>query len=98
MTEGSHGGDYEDRPDDGGSTDLWNVGKLIPVYTALQPRRQPPSKLEPPDSENMEKKERGNLIKMLYLWTQGHKIFVHDNRSLGQDSNRKPHEKTAIRC
>jgi hypothetical protein len=31
------------RPDDGGSTDLWNVGKLVPVYTALQPRRQPSS-------------------------------------------------------
>jgi hypothetical protein len=30
-------------PDDGGSTDLWNVGKLIPVYTVLQPRRQPSS-------------------------------------------------------
>jgi hypothetical protein len=23
------------------TTDLWNVGKLIPVHTALQPRRQP---------------------------------------------------------
>jgi hypothetical protein len=31
------------RPDDGGSTDLRNAGKLIPVYTALQPRRQPSS-------------------------------------------------------
>jgi hypothetical protein len=31
------------RPDDGGSTDLWNTGKLTPVYTALQPRRQPSS-------------------------------------------------------
>jgi hypothetical protein len=31
------------RPDDGGSTDLRNVGKVIPVYTALQPRRQPSS-------------------------------------------------------
>jgi hypothetical protein len=31
----------DDRPDDGGSTDLWNVGKLIPVCTALQPKRQP---------------------------------------------------------
>jgi hypothetical protein len=31
------------RPDDGGSTDLWNVGKLIPVYRALQPRRRPSS-------------------------------------------------------
>jgi hypothetical protein len=29
------------RPDDGGSKDLWNVGKLLPDYTALQPKRQP---------------------------------------------------------
>jgi hypothetical protein len=28
-----------DRPDGGGSEDLWNVGKLLPDYTALQPRR-----------------------------------------------------------
>jgi hypothetical protein len=28
-------------PDDGGSKYLWNVGKLLPDYTALQPRRQP---------------------------------------------------------
>jgi hypothetical protein len=43
MTWDFHGGDYEDdlRPDDAGSTYLWNVGKLVPVYTALQPRRQP---------------------------------------------------------
>jgi hypothetical protein len=27
-------------PDDGGTTDLRDVGKLIPVYTVLQPRRQ----------------------------------------------------------
>jgi hypothetical protein len=31
------------RPDDGGSKDLWNVGKRLPDYTALQPRRQPSS-------------------------------------------------------
>jgi hypothetical protein len=31
----------DDRPDDGGSKDLRNVGKLLPDYTALQPRRQP---------------------------------------------------------
>jgi hypothetical protein len=30
-------------PDDGGSKDLWNSGKLLPDYTALQPRRQPSS-------------------------------------------------------
>jgi hypothetical protein len=29
------------RLDDGGSKDLWNTGKLLPDYTALQPRRQP---------------------------------------------------------
>jgi hypothetical protein len=33
------------RPDDGGSKDLWNVGKLLPDYTALQPRRQPSKKI-----------------------------------------------------
>jgi hypothetical protein len=31
------------RPDDGGSKDLWNDGKRLPYYTALQPRRQPSS-------------------------------------------------------
>jgi hypothetical protein len=30
-------------PDDGGSRNLWNVGTLLPDYTALQPRRQPSS-------------------------------------------------------
>jgi hypothetical protein len=32
-----------DRPDDGGSKDLWNVGKLLLDYTVLEPRRQPSS-------------------------------------------------------
>jgi hypothetical protein len=27
-------------PDDGGSKDLWNVGKLLPDYTVLQSIRQ----------------------------------------------------------
>jgi hypothetical protein len=31
------------RPDDGGSKQLRNVGKLLPDYTAQQPRRQPSS-------------------------------------------------------
>jgi hypothetical protein len=31
------------RPDVGGSKVLWNVGKLLPYYTALQPRIQPSS-------------------------------------------------------
>jgi hypothetical protein len=37
---------FTHRPDDGGSTDLWNVGKLIPVYTVLKPRRRPSLILE----------------------------------------------------
>jgi hypothetical protein len=27
------------RPDDGGSKHLWNVDKLLPHYTAQQPRK-----------------------------------------------------------
>jgi hypothetical protein len=30
-------------PDDEGNKHLWNVGNLLPEYTALQPRRQRPS-------------------------------------------------------
>jgi hypothetical protein len=30
-----------DRPDDGGSKFVWNVGKLISDHTALHARRQP---------------------------------------------------------
>jgi hypothetical protein len=37
------GRDFTDRPDDGGSSGLWKVGRLVPVYRALQPRRWPPS-------------------------------------------------------
>jgi hypothetical protein len=40
-------GDDNQDPDDGGSDNLWNVGKLIPVNTALQPRRQPSSYSQP---------------------------------------------------
>jgi hypothetical protein len=30
-------------PDDGGRKDHGNIGKLLPGYTVLQPRRQPSS-------------------------------------------------------
>jgi hypothetical protein len=52
MIWGSDGGEYVDGcllgwscldyqgPGDGGSADLWNVGKLTPIYTALQPTKQ----------------------------------------------------------
>jgi hypothetical protein len=39
------------RPDDGGSKDLRNVGKLLPDYTVLQPRRQPSSYSPPWESQ-----------------------------------------------
>jgi hypothetical protein len=38
---------YTHRPDDWGSKDLWNVGKLLPNYTTLQLRRQPSSQMNP---------------------------------------------------
>jgi hypothetical protein len=38
-------------PDDGGSTDLWNVGKLLPVNSPLRPRRQPFLHLRPCEPE-----------------------------------------------
>jgi hypothetical protein len=46
------------RPDDGGSKDLWNVGKLLPDYMALQPGRQPSlySPLWEPQSLQVNKK------------------------------------------
>jgi hypothetical protein len=39
------------RPDDGGNKHLWNVGELLPDYTALQPRRQPSSYSPPWEPE-----------------------------------------------
>jgi hypothetical protein len=39
------------RPDDGGSKYLCNVGKLIPVYTMLQPRRRPSSYSPPSEPQ-----------------------------------------------
>jgi hypothetical protein len=35
----------DDRPNDGGSKYLRNVGKLLPDYAALQPRRQSTSRI-----------------------------------------------------
>jgi hypothetical protein len=37
--------------DDGESAGLWKFGKLVPICTALQPRRQPSSYLPPSESE-----------------------------------------------
>jgi hypothetical protein len=36
-----HPGSSTHRPDDGGGKNLWNMGKLVPDYTALQSRRRP---------------------------------------------------------
>jgi hypothetical protein len=52
QVSGSRGVEYEDGCllglptfllDDGAKKHLWNVGKLLPDYTAQQPRRQPSS-------------------------------------------------------
>jgi hypothetical protein len=34
---------FTDDPDDGGSKRLWNIGKILPDYTAQQLGRQPSS-------------------------------------------------------
>jgi hypothetical protein len=39
------------QPDDGGSKYLWNVGKLLPDYTAQEPRTQPSSYSPPWEHE-----------------------------------------------
>jgi hypothetical protein len=46
---------FAHRPHDGDSKDLWNVGKLLPDYTALQPRRQPSSYSTPCENLKSEK-------------------------------------------
>jgi hypothetical protein len=48
------------RPDDGGSTDLWNFRKLIPVYLALQPRKQPSSYISPWEHQVKQDTKLGN--------------------------------------
>jgi hypothetical protein len=35
-----------DHPDDGGNKHVWNIGQLLPDYTALHPRRQSSSHIE----------------------------------------------------
>jgi hypothetical protein len=54
------------RPDDGGSKDLWNVGKLIPDNTVLQPRIQPSLKSPPWEPQILLRCARCGMI----LWTQ----------------------------
>jgi hypothetical protein len=51
-------------PDDGGGRYLWNVGKLIPVYRALQPRRQPSSYSPPWEPQIVVFKEAVLKIRM----------------------------------
>jgi hypothetical protein len=66
-----------DRPDDGGSKDLWNVGTTLPDYTVLQPRRQPSSYSPPWEPQILLRKEavhttvpeRGPLTSKLFIYT-----------------------------
>jgi hypothetical protein len=72
------------RPDDGGSKYLWNVGKLLPDYTPLQPRRQPSSYSPPWESEI--------LLTLLficdYMSAHGRISFNTVNRSFDGDEKR----------
>jgi hypothetical protein len=54
------------RPDDGGSKYLWNVGKLLPDYTVLQPRRQQ-SSYSPPWEPQI-------LLSHLHIWLVGNRL------------------------
>jgi hypothetical protein len=61
------------RPDNGGSKHLWNVGKLLPDYTAQQTRRQPSSyspPWEPQISLNI------TNIKFIFFFTSTFISFV----------------------
>jgi hypothetical protein len=51
-------------PDDGGSKDLWNVGKLLPDYTELQPIRRP---FRTHRRENLKSYSVGNNICLVIL-------------------------------
>jgi hypothetical protein len=56
----------EDFPDDGGSKYLWNVGKRLPDYTALQPRRQPSSYSPPWEPQTL----------LTNLWYEGERFPI----------------------
>jgi hypothetical protein len=47
------------RPDDRGSTDLWNVGKLIPVYMAVRTTNQHSKRPDVPLTRNILKYRQG---------------------------------------
>jgi hypothetical protein len=57
---------FRHRPDDGGSEGLWNVGKLLPIYTALQPRSR---HLHTRHRENIKSHLRWYLSRGHACWT-----------------------------
>jgi hypothetical protein len=63
------------RPEDGGSTDLRNAAKPIPIYTALQPGRQPSSYSPLRESQ----------IKMLVGKLEGRSPFEWPNTNIKTD-------------
>jgi hypothetical protein len=63
------------RPDDGDSKDLWNVGKFLPDYTVLQPRRQPSSYSPPWEPQILVCKENAAINCI----TVQHKKFIPVN-------------------
>jgi hypothetical protein len=68
-------------PDDGESTELWNIGKFIPVYTALQPKRQPSSYSPPSEPQ---------VVIVKYLYT--HTLHSTTNFTKENERNLQPDE------
>jgi hypothetical protein len=67
--------------DDGGSKDLWKVGKLLPDYTAPKPRRQPSSYSPPWEPQILLRISNVYFLTILIIWCQQqiYCIFVGDS-------------------
>jgi hypothetical protein len=79
------------RPDDGGSKHLWNVGKVLPDYTAQHSKRQPSSVSSIVDKHNKQLPDDG---RSLLLWNLPDYTAKHSRRHLytRRSENLKSHE------
>jgi hypothetical protein len=76
------------RPDDGGSRNLWNVSKLLPDHTALQPRRQPSLNTRTWEPKILQKKggteesKKNKVMKTLLPWMLYHLSWIPSSWSI----------------
>jgi hypothetical protein len=79
----SHWARLDGRPDDGSIKHLWNVGKLLPVYTAQKSRWQsysyslPPEPKISPITEQFEKSIRWKRL-MPAVNVTGHQVYWNE--------------------